>query len=85
MTILQVSGFPVSFTPEQVRHLFEPFGAVQAIRPNGEGATDSASYVVEMVESEAAEAAQDLLEGIAFGDRPLHLTRLEGRAYSAVA
>jgi RNA recognition motif-containing protein len=83
MTTLQVSGFPVSFTPEQVRHLFEPFGAVQAIHPNGDGATDS--YVVEMVESEAAEAAQDLLEGIVFGDRPLHLTRLEGRAYSAVA
>jgi RNA recognition motif-containing protein len=79
MTTLHVSGFPTSFTPEQVRHVFEPFGAVQAIRPRAEG------YEIEMVESEAAEAAQDLLEGLVFGDRPLHLTRLEGRSYSAVA
>ena len=79
MTTLKVSGFPASFTPEQVRRVFEPFGGVQAVRPSG-----ATSYDVDMAEQEAAGAAQTLLEGIVFGDRPLHLVRAEP-TYSAVA
>ena len=78
--ILQVSGFPSSYTPEQVRRVFEPFGVVQAVRRSGDGA----DFDVEMAEPQAAEAAQTLLEGLAFGERPLHVTRADG-AYSAVA
>jgi hypothetical protein len=80
MTTLQVSGFPASFSPEQIRRLFEPFGAVHAIRSHGNGNADC--YEIEMVEKEAAEAAQTLLEGIVFGDQPLHVVRAE---YSAAA
>ena len=83
MTTLRVSGFPASFTPEQVRRVFQPFGTAQAVRPSGDGAT---SYDVEMADAEAAEAAQRLLEGLVFGDRPLHVTGAEhATGYSAVA
>ena len=83
MTTLRVSGFPASFTPDQVRRVFQPFGVVQAVRPSSDGGT---SYDVEMADAEAAQAAQRLLEGFVFGDRPLHLSRAEDTTgYSAVA